>query len=59
VCDHRLMDDPDFARHYVGFLDRRVPWVLFIGFLLGPIPVLGMIPGVIYYRLTNVAPFRR
>ena len=28
-------------------------------FLLGLIPVLGVIPGVIYYRLSIVAPFRR
>jgi hypothetical protein len=29
------------------------------GFLLGLVPVLGVIPGVILYRLAIVAPFRR
>jgi Zn finger protein HypA/HybF involved in hydrogenase expression len=59
ACGHRLMDDPDFARRYVGSIDRRVPTVLVVCFLLGLIPVLGVIPGVVYYRLSIVAPFRR
>ena len=53
------MDDPDFARDYIAAIDRRVPMVLVVCFLLGLIPVLGVIPGVIYYRLAIVAPFRR
>jgi hypothetical protein len=53
------MDAPDFARRYIGFIDRRVPMVLVVCFLLGLIPVLGVIPGVICYRLAIVAPFRR
>lgn len=59
ACGHRLMDDPRFARDYIAAVDRRVPRVLAVCFLLGLIPVLGVIPGVIYYRLTIVAPFRR
>jgi hypothetical protein len=59
ACGQRLMDAPDFARRYIGFIDRRVPIVLVVCFLLGLIPVLGVIPGVIYYRLAIVAPFRR
>ena len=59
ACGHRLMDDPDFARAYIAFIDRRVPLACLVCFLLGLIPVLGVIPGVIYYRLTIVAPFRR
>jgi hypothetical protein len=59
ACGYQLMDDPAFARRYIGFIDRRVPMVLVVCFLLGLIPVLGVIPGVIYYRLAIVAPFRR
>jgi Zn finger protein HypA/HybF involved in hydrogenase expression len=58
-CGHRLMDDPRAARDYIATIDRRVPWVLIVCFLVGLIPVLGVIPGVIYYRLSIVAPFRR
>jgi hypothetical protein len=36
-----------------------VPLACVVCFVLGLIPVLGVIPGVIYYRLTIVAPFRR
>jgi hypothetical protein len=59
ACGHRLMDDPRFARDYIASIDRRVPPVCVVCFLLGLIPVLGVIPGVIYYRLAIVAPFRR
>jgi hypothetical protein len=59
ACGHRLMDNPNFAKAYIGFIDRRVPAVCVACFLLGLIPVLGLIPGVITYRLAIVAPFRR
>ena len=59
ACGQRLMDDPAFARNYIAFIDRRVPMVLGLCFVMGLVPVLGVIPGVIYYRLAIVAPFRR
>ncbi len=59
VCGERLMDDPRFAQNYIAAIDRRVPAVLVVCFLLGLIPILGVIPAVIYYRITIVAPFRR
>lgn len=59
VCGHHLMDDPKFARDYIAAIDRRVPGVLLVCLLLGLVPVLGVIPGVVYYRLALVAPFRR
>jgi hypothetical protein len=58
-CGHRLMDDPRFARDYIAAIDRRLSLVCVVCFLLGLIPVLGVIPGVVYYRLAVVAPFRR
>jgi hypothetical protein len=59
ACGHRLMDDPGFARGYIASIDRRVPLACVVCLVLGLIPVLGVIPGVIYYRLAIVAPFRR
>jgi hypothetical protein len=59
ACGHRVMDDPQFARGYIASVDRRVPLVCVVCFLMGLVPVLGVIPGVVYYRLCIVAPFRR
>ena len=59
ACGYLLMDDPSFARGYIASIDRRVPLTCVVCFLLGLIPVLGVIPGVIYYRLAIVAPFPR
>ena len=36
-----------------------MPIALFVSFLFSLVPVVGLIPGVIYYRLALVAPFRR
>jgi hypothetical protein len=58
-CGYRLMEDPHFAKSYISSIDRRVPLACVVCFLLGLIPVLGIIPGVIYYRLAIVAPLRR
>jgi hypothetical protein len=59
ACGRRLMDDPRFARDDFAAIARRVPSVFVVCFLLGLIPVLGVIAVVIYYQLTIVAPFRR
>ncbi len=59
TCGHALMSDPRFAQEYIGFVDRRVPLVCALCFLMGLVPILGVIPGVITYRLAIVAPFRR
>jgi hypothetical protein len=59
ACGSTAMDDDRFLRDYVAFVDRRVPLVCVACFLLGLIPVLGVIPAVILYRLEIVAPFRR
>jgi predicted RNA-binding Zn-ribbon protein involved in translation (DUF1610 family) len=59
ACGSLVLDDPRFVQEYLTFIDRRVPLVCMACFLLGLIPVLGVIPAVILYRLEIVAPFRR
>jgi hypothetical protein len=59
ACGYTVRDDPRFTQEYIAFIDRRVPLVCVACFLLGLVPVLGVIPGVILYRLAIVAPFRR
>lgn len=59
ACGHQLMADPVFRRDYIHYIDRRLPGVCIVTFLLGLIPILGLVLGVIYYRLALVAPFHR
>jgi hypothetical protein len=59
ACGSMVGDDPRFVQDYLTFIDRRVPLVCTACFLLGLIPVLGVIPAVVLYRLEIVAPFRR
>ena len=59
VCGHKLFADPNFANDYLANVGKRLPLVLGVSFLLSLVPVVGLIPGVIYYRMAIVAPFRR
>jgi hypothetical protein len=59
ACGFTPLDDARFVHDYVAFIDRRVPLACLACFLLGLVPVLGVIPAVITYRLAIVAPFRR
>jgi Zn finger protein HypA/HybF involved in hydrogenase expression len=45
-------------RAYVGALDRRLPRTLLVCFLLSAVPLLGIVPGVIFYRLTMITGVR-
>ena len=59
ACGHELMSEETFTRSYIDRVSSRVPQVVVICALLSLIPVIGLIPGVIYYRVALVAPFRR
>jgi hypothetical protein len=47
----------EFER-YLEVVSARLPRVLAICFVLGAIPLLGVVPGVLYYRLNLVAGLR-
>lgn len=47
-----------FREAYTRMVSSRLLKTLGICYLFGLIPILGMIPGVIYYRITLLAPFR-
>lgn len=58
TCGKVTFDDPaEFAR-YLEVLAARLPRTLLVALGLGAIPILGVIPGVIYYRLNLVAGLR-
>lgn len=59
ACGHVPLGEASFEETYVSRVVGRVPTVLLVSGLLGLIPVLGLIPGLIYYRFKIVAPFRR
>ncbi len=59
ACHHQTMSDPRFAERYMAQVASRLPGVLGVTWLLSLIPIIGLIPGVIYYRMALVAPFRR
>ena len=55
----KAFSDPALTQSYIGSVADKLPRVLIVSALLGIVPVLGLIAGVIYYRLRLVAPFRR
>jgi hypothetical protein len=59
ACDDPLFNEPDFLQNYHRYVAGKLPRVLGVSWLWSLIPVIGAVPGVIYYRLAVVAPFRR
>lgn len=57
ACGRRPFDEAGFVTAYDGAIAARLPKVLGISALFSLVPVLGLIPGVIYYRIALVAPF--
>jgi hypothetical protein len=56
-CTHTAFADPNFADAYISHVSARLPAVLVVCFLIGLIPLLGLIIGVVYYRIALVLPF--
>lgn len=58
ACHHQILADPADQAAYVAKVRNRLPKVLGISFLMSLVPVLGIIPGIIYYRIQLIAPLR-
>ena len=56
-CDHDLFAGPEFQNRYIERVAKRLPRVLFICTGLSFLPVVGFIPGIIYYRTRLASPF--
>ncbi len=59
ACGHELFKDPAFAKDYLAMVTSRLVPILLITLALSFIPFLGLVIGVIIYRVHLVAPFRR
>ncbi|NDV61817.1 DUF4126 domain-containing protein [Puniceicoccales bacterium CK1056] len=58
VCEHSILSDRADQELYTAKVRNRLPKVLGVTFLLSLVPILGIIPGIIYYRIQLIAPFR-
>ncbi len=54
-----VFGEKEVNERYFKTVDGRLPKVLIVSAVLGFVPILGLIAGVIYYRLQLVAPYRR
>jgi hypothetical protein len=59
TCGERVNEDPAFIRSYVSMIQGRLPRVMLVAFLLGLVPVIGAVFGIVYYRIQLVMPYRR
>lgn len=59
ACGHALMADESFAARYLSRVDGRLLLVLPLTFGLSFVPILGLIFGVVYYRIALISPLRR
>ncbi|MFI4861805.1 MAG: hypothetical protein ACIAXF_14125 [Phycisphaerales bacterium JB063] len=59
ACAYELFKNPEDEKRYIATLDGRLAIVLLGSGLLSLIPIVGLIPGVMLYRIKLVAPLRR
>lgn len=59
ACGAVMFDRPDEGPDYLNRVGARVPMVLLVSAAFSLIPIVGLIPGIVYYRLALVAPLRR
>jgi hypothetical protein len=57
VCGARALTDPAFVAAYADHVTKRLPAALAFCFVLGLIPLLGLILGFVYFRIALVLPF--
>ncbi len=55
-CTLGILTELPTGADYVRHLDRKVPLVVAISLLLSAVPILGLVPGIVYYRFSLVAP---
>ncbi|MBX2850533.1 MAG: hypothetical protein KTR15_02160 [Phycisphaeraceae bacterium] len=58
-CGYELFEGEADSKAYLATLDRRYPKVLIVTALLSLIPIVGLIPAIMVYRLRLIAPLRR
>lgn len=59
TCQTQLTLDHQTIQAFLAHQRSKLPIALVICALFSLIPVVGLIPGIIYYRLYLIAPFRR
>lgn len=59
VCKHELFESEADSKAYLNTLDQRYPKVLFVTALLSLIPIVGLIPAIMVYRMRLISPLRR
>jgi ferredoxin len=56
ACGQAVPTDAAFAETYLNHVAQRLPIVLGVCFLFSLVPVVGLIAGAVYYRMTLVLP---
>ncbi|MEE2827546.1 MAG: hypothetical protein VX498_00040 [Myxococcota bacterium] len=59
TCSHRTFANRQELDDYVAGIHARLPRTLLMCLLLGSIPLFGIVPGVIWYRVHLVSPVSR
>lgn len=58
-CQESVLDSPQAVKEYVEFFDQKLATTLIICAVAGLVPFVGLVFGVVYYRLNLVSPMRR
>lgn len=59
VCQTTTFKSAEAVEEYLAALQKKLPETMLISGLMGLIPVVGLVPGIIYYRLNLISSVRR
>lgn len=58
ACGTVTFSDISDVNIYLRALDKKMPATVAVCFVLGLVPLLGLVPGIVYYRLSLIASLR-
>jgi hypothetical protein len=58
VCNKPFFDDIEKIDSYLAHLRRKLPKTLLVTAIFSAIPIIGIVPGILYYRLTLISGLR-
>ncbi len=58
TCGSEMLPSSAWADHYLAYVDGKLPRTLMVCAGLSLVPIVGLVPGIIYYRLGLVSSLR-
>lgn len=59
ACGSEVFPSKEWVDNYLGYVKAKLPTTLLVSLGLSLVPLLGLIPGIVYYRVSLISNLRR